>query len=159
MVATLRDRVPSLRLEVLDPAEAFGEWNGVPRLVVDREETVQVQGPRGIMLYLFGEETRFAVYGLGALIGLAFLPGLVRRVGSLERLLFAALVLSLQFDVALAYKFRPFKPAGPYGILISPTLVLAASLLVLRIVLAARRLGPPLRLDARMMRWIGVMRL
>jgi O-antigen ligase len=111
------------------------------------------------MLYLFGEETRFAVYGLGALIGLAFLPGLVRRVGSLERLLFAAFVLSLQFDVALAYKFRPFKPAGPYGILVSPTLVLAASLLVLRVVLAARRLGPPLRLDARMMRWIGVMML
>jgi O-antigen ligase len=109
------------------------------------------------MLYLFGEETRFAVYGLGALIGLAFLPGLVNRVGSLERLLFAAFVLSLQFDVALAYKFRPFKPAGPYGILISPTLVLAASLLVLRVVLAARRLGPPLRLDWRMVRWIGLM--
>jgi len=50
VVATLRDRVPSLRLEVLDPAEAFGEWNGVPRLVVDREETGQVQGPRGIMI-------------------------------------------------------------------------------------------------------------
>jgi O-antigen ligase len=109
------------------------------------------------MLYLFGEETRFAVYGLGALIGLAFLPALVRRVGSLERLLFAAFVLSLQFDVSLAYKFRPFKPAGPYGILVSPTLVLAASLLALRVVLAARGLGPPLRLDARMMRWIGVM--
>jgi putative inorganic carbon (HCO3(-)) transporter len=109
------------------------------------------------MLYIFGEETRFAVYGLGALIGLAFLPGLVRRVGSLERLLFAAFVLSLQFDVATAYKFRPFKPAGPYGILISPTLVLAAALLALRVVLAARRLGPPLRLDGRMVRWIGLM--
>jgi O-antigen ligase len=109
------------------------------------------------MLYFFGEETRFAVYGLGALIGLAFLPGLVRRVGSLERLLFIAFVLSLQFDVALAYKFRPFKPAGPYGILVSPTLVLAAALFVLRIVLAARGLGPRLRLDGRMIRWIGVM--
>jgi O-antigen ligase len=73
--------------------------------------------------------------------------------------LFAALVLSLQFDVALAYKFRPFKPAGPYGILVSPTLALAASLLVLRIVLAARRLGSPLRFDWRMLRWIGVMML
>jgi hypothetical protein len=50
VAATLRDRVPSLRLEVLDPAEALGEWNGVPRLVVDREETVQVQGPRGIVV-------------------------------------------------------------------------------------------------------------
>ncbi len=109
------------------------------------------------MLYLFGEETRFAVYGLGALLGLAFLPGVVRRVGSLERFLFAAFVLSIQFDVALAYKFRPFKPAGPYGILISPTLVVAAGLLAYRIVLAARGLGPRLRLDGQMLRWVGVM--
>jgi O-antigen ligase len=109
------------------------------------------------MLYLFGEETRFAVYGLGALIGLAFLPGLVHRVGSFERLLFAALVLSLQFDVALAYKFRPFKPAGPYGILISPTLVVAAALLAYRIMLVARGLGPPLRIDRQVVRWTALM--
>ncbi len=110
-------------------------------------------------LYMFGEETRFAVYGLGALIALAFLPGLVRRVGSLERLLFAALVLSLQFDVALAYKFRPFKPAGPYGLLISPTLVIATALFGLRIVLASRVLGPRLRADASLVRWIALMLL
>jgi hypothetical protein len=48
VAAMLRERAPSLRLEVLDPAEVGGEWNGVPRLVVDREDTVQVQGPRGI---------------------------------------------------------------------------------------------------------------
>jgi hypothetical protein len=48
VAATLRERAPSLRLEVLDPAEASGEWNGVPRLAVDREDTVQVLGPRSI---------------------------------------------------------------------------------------------------------------
>ncbi len=48
LAALLRERSPSLRLDVLDPAEEGGEWNGVPRLVVDRHDTVQVQAPRGI---------------------------------------------------------------------------------------------------------------
>jgi hypothetical protein len=48
LAALLRERAPSLRLEILDPAEDGGEWNGFPRLAVDRHETVQVQGPRGI---------------------------------------------------------------------------------------------------------------
>jgi O-antigen ligase len=111
------------------------------------------------MLYLFSEETRFAVYGLAGLLGLVFVPGLVRRVGSLERLLFAALVLSLQFDLALAYGFRPFKPAGPYGLLVSPTLVLAVILFALRVVLAARRLGPSLSVDRSLVRLVGLMAL
>jgi O-antigen ligase len=109
------------------------------------------------MLYLFSEETRFAVYGLAALLGLVFVPGLIRRVGSLERLLFAALVLSLQFDLALAYNYRPFKPAGPYGLLVSPTLVVAVLLFGLRVVLAARRLGPSLVVDRSLVRWIALM--
>jgi putative inorganic carbon (HCO3(-)) transporter len=109
------------------------------------------------MLYLFGEETRFAVYGLGALIALTFIPGLVRRAGSVEHLLFAILVLSLQFDVALAYNYRPFKPAGPYGLLVSPTLLAAAVLFALRVVMSSRRLAPPLRIDASVVRWIAAM--
>src|SRR5262249_15615239 len=67
------------------------------------------------VIYFFGQDTRFAVYGLGGAIMLAFLPSLVRRAGSLERLLFGALLFSYQIDVAIAYSFRPYKPAGPYG--------------------------------------------
>ena len=48
LAALLRERAPSLRLEILDPAEDGGEWNGFPRLAVDRHETVEVHGPRGI---------------------------------------------------------------------------------------------------------------
>ncbi len=109
------------------------------------------------VIYLFGQETRFAVYGLGAAVLLAFIPSLLRRAGSLERLLFATLLLSYQVDVAIAYSFRPFKPAGPYGILISPILIVAALLLALRTLMAARRLGPPLFVDRRTMWWMIVM--
>jgi putative inorganic carbon (HCO3(-)) transporter len=110
-----------------------------------------------VMLFLFGEETRFAVYGLGTLIALTFIPALVRRVGSVERLLFATLVLSLQFDVALAYNYRPYKPAGPYGLLVSPTLLAAVALFALRVVMSSRRLAPPLRIDGSVVRWIAAM--
>jgi O-antigen ligase len=109
------------------------------------------------VIYIFGQETRFAVYGLGAAIVLAFTPSLVRRTGSFERLLFVVLLFSYQIDVAVAYSFRPFKPAGPYGILISPILITAALLFALRAILAARRLGPPLYVDRRLVRWTVVM--
>ena len=109
------------------------------------------------VIYLFGQETRFAVYGLGAALALTFIPSLLRRAGSLERLLFVTLLFSYQIDVAIAYGFRPFKPAGPYGILISPILIVAALLFSLRVVIAARRLGPPLYIDRRLMWWTLVM--
>ncbi len=110
-------------------------------------------------LYLFGEETRFAVYGLLALVGLAFVPTLVRRAGSIEGLLFVALLLSLQIDVAIAYNFRTFKPAGPYGILISPILLAAIALLIVRLVLASRRLARPLLIDRPLMAGVFLMLL
>jgi hypothetical protein len=50
LAALLRERAPSLRLEVLDPAESEGEWNAFPRLPVGRHDTVQVEGARGILL-------------------------------------------------------------------------------------------------------------
>jgi O-antigen ligase len=109
------------------------------------------------VIYIFGQETRFAVYGIGAVIGLAFLPGVVRLAGSLERLLFIVLVLSLQLDVAMAFRYREFKPAGAYGILISPILAAAALLFVLRVLLSARRLGPRLSVDRRLVRWTGML--
>jgi len=109
------------------------------------------------VIYLFGQETRFAVYGLAAGMALAFLPSLVRRAGSVERLLFVALLFSFQIDVAIAYMFRPFKPAGPYGILISPILIAATLLFILRVLMTARRLGRPLSIDGRLLRWTVVM--
>ena len=57
---------------------------------------------------------------------MSFVPGLVRYAGSMERLLFVGVLFSLQIDVCLTYQFRPYKPAGPSGILISPILVAAA---------------------------------
>jgi hypothetical protein len=50
LAALLRERVPSIHLEVLDPAEGAGEWNGVPRMAVAHEDTIAVQGPRGILV-------------------------------------------------------------------------------------------------------------
>jgi O-antigen ligase len=109
------------------------------------------------VIYIFGQETRFAVYGLGAVLAIAFLPGVVRLAGSLERLLFILLVLALQLDVAVAFRYREFKPAGAYGILISPILGVAAILFVLRVLLSARRLGPRLSIDGRLVRWTGLL--
>ena len=110
-----------------------------------------------VVIYIFGQETRFAVYGLAAILGLAFLPGVIRLAGSLERLLFIVLVLMLQFDVAVAFRYREFKPAGAYGILISPILGAAILLFVLRALLSARRLGPRLSIDGRLLRWTGLL--
>src|SRR5262249_15440376 len=97
------------------------------------------------------------VYGLGAALALAFIPSLLRRAGSLERLLFITLLFSYQIDVAIAYRFRPFKPAGPYGILISPILIVTVLLFALRVVMAARRLAPPLFINRRLVWWTVVM--
>lgn len=110
-----------------------------------------------LVVYMFGLETRFAVYGLAATMALVFGPMLVRHAGSLERLLFATLLLSYQIDVAIAYSFRPYKPAGPYGILISPILIAAILLFTLRALMAARRLGPPLFMGGRLLRWTILM--
>ena len=52
LAAQLREHAPSMRLDVLDPAERSGEWNGFPRLAVTREDTVQVRGPRGVTLHV-----------------------------------------------------------------------------------------------------------
>jgi O-antigen ligase len=112
-----------------------------------------------LIVELISREARYAVYGLAALLGAVFLPRVVTWVGSLERLLFAGLVLALQFDVAVAFSFRQYKPAGPYGYLVSPVLLAAASLVALRAVAAARRLAPPLVLDGTLVRGTGVMLL
>ena len=109
------------------------------------------------VIFISGEETRFAVYGLGALLALAALPPILRRVGSVERLLFIALVLSLQFDVAVAYRFREFKPAGAYGILVSPMLIAAAALVVLRALISVRGLGRRFWIDWRFVRWVALL--
>jgi hypothetical protein len=50
LAVLLRERAPSGHLEVLDPAEGAGDWTGVPRLAVAREEAIAVQGPRGIVV-------------------------------------------------------------------------------------------------------------
>ena len=48
LATALREGSPSLHLDVLDPVQEGGEWNGFPRLAVERDDTVEVQGPRGI---------------------------------------------------------------------------------------------------------------
>jgi O-antigen ligase len=103
----------------------------------------------------FGQDMRFAVYGLAALAAFALLPGLVRWAGSAERLLFIALLLSYQVDVAIAYQFRQYKVTGVYGLLISPILIAAAVLVVLRMALAARRLDRPLYVEGRFLGWMA----
>ena len=50
LATALRERSPALRLDALDPASSNGEWSGVPRLTIDRAESVVVRGPRGVAL-------------------------------------------------------------------------------------------------------------
>jgi O-antigen ligase len=101
------------------------------------------------LVNLFLMDLRFAIYGLVGLLGLAILPFLVRRVGSLDRLLLMGTALSLQLEVAWAAVFWGVKPAGPYGILISPMLMAAAALFFLRV----WRYGDRLSIDGRLVKW------
>lgn len=112
-----------------------------------------------VIVELLGRETRFAIYGLGTLLALVFAPRVVSQVGSLERLLFAGLVLALQLDVAVAFSFREYKVAGPYGYLVSPVLLAAAALFAVRAALASRRLAAPLATDGPLLRAFGLMLL
>jgi O-antigen ligase len=100
------------------------------------------------LVVLFLMDLRFAIYGLLGLLGLALLPFLVRRVGSLDRLLLMGTVLSIQLEVAWAAVFWGSKPAGPYGILISPMLMTAAALFFLRY-----WRGAYLAIDPRLIKW------
>lgn len=50
LAATLVERSPSLRLEILDPAGHAGAWNGFSRLAVDPDDTVDVSAVRGVAL-------------------------------------------------------------------------------------------------------------
>jgi hypothetical protein len=54
LATVLRERSPSLHLEVLDPAERGGEPNGCRRLTLDRDDDdiVEVQGPRGVSVHV-----------------------------------------------------------------------------------------------------------
>jgi O-antigen ligase len=107
------------------------------------------------VVVIFGQDTRFAVYGLAAFAAFAVLPGLVQWAGSVERFFFIALLLSYQLDVGLTWEFRQYKVAGVYGIIISPMLIAAALMIGLRILLAARRLGRPLYTGGRFLGWMA----
>jgi O-antigen ligase len=106
-----------------------------------------------VLVELFLMELRFTIYGLIGLVGLTFLPMVVRRVGSLDRLLLMAVVLAVQMEVAWAPLFWGQKVAGPYGILISPMLMAAAALFLLRF----WRYGVQLSIDRQLVRWSVLM--
>lgn len=76
-----------------------------------------------------GLPVRYALYGSSALALAGLLPFMVARTGSFERLLWIIFVLSLQLEVAWAPVYWGYqKMAGPYGILISPTLLIGVLL-------------------------------
>jgi len=80
-----------------------------------------------------GFESRYIVYGGLALALAALLPYIVLTMGPLDRLLWGAFVLSLQLELAWAPINSGFaKPAGPYGVLISPTLLTGSAMLTVR---------------------------
>lgn len=106
------------------------------------------------VLSLSQMEMRYTIYGLLAFIGVTFVPLVVRLVGSLDRLLLMVVVLTLQLEVSWAASFWGYqKLAGPYGILISPILLGAAALFLLR----AWRTGFSLTIDPRLVRWTSCM--
>jgi O-antigen ligase len=104
------------------------------------------------LVVLFLMDLRFAIYGLLGLLGLTLLPFLVRWVGSLDRLFLMGTALSIQLEVAWAAVYWGNKPAGPYGILISPMLMAAAALLFLRY-----WRGAYLAIDPRLIKWSVLM--
>jgi hypothetical protein len=47
VAVALRERAPALRIELLDLSEPGNDRHGVPRVTLDRDQTVLVRGPRG----------------------------------------------------------------------------------------------------------------
>lgn len=50
LAVSLRERFPSLQLDVLDAAEQSTAWHGVRPLAIDRDDAVEVHGPGGVSL-------------------------------------------------------------------------------------------------------------
>lgn len=98
----------------------------------------------GVVLTEMAEASaRWMVYG-SAVLAVALLgPQVVRLAGSAERVLLWALVVSLQLEVAYTPVFWRFtKVAGPWGLHVTPLLLVSLALAVL----ATRRNG---------LRWMG----
>jgi O-antigen ligase len=79
-----------------------------------------------------GLEMRYLVYGVLVTVLVSLLGYAIMFVGSLETLLWSVLVLSLQLELA----FTPIlvsggKAAGPYGTMITPTLLCGLALIAL----------------------------
>lgn len=76
-----------------------------------------------------GLAPRYVLYGCLGLALLGAVPYLAAAAGSLNRLLWLAFILSLQLELAWAPMYWGYaKPAGPYGLLISPTLLIGAAI-------------------------------
>ena len=76
-------------------------------------------------------ETRYLLYGALGVGLLAIAPYLITAAGSSERLLWTIFVLSLQLELAFSPIVGPQKDAGPYGTMISLTLLSSLALLAL----------------------------
>jgi O-antigen ligase len=77
-----------------------------------------------------GIDTRYVVYGIVALTMAAVIPYVRMLAGSAERLLWVVFVLSLQLELAFTpITYGGVKPAGPFGTMITPTLLGALALI------------------------------
>ncbi len=77
-----------------------------------------------------GLAPRYVVYGCLGLGLLGVVPYLAMAAGSLNRLLWIVFIVSLQLELAWAPIYWKFaKVAGPYGILISPTLLVGVAMI------------------------------
>lgn len=86
-------------------------------------------GGSPVLAEALGLPTRYVLYGSLALVLTGVMPVMTATAGSLVQLLWILFILSLQLELAWAPVHWGFaKVAGPYGILISPTLLIGALL-------------------------------
>ncbi len=105
-----------------------------------------------------GLQTRYVLYGALGLALAAVTPYLAAAAGSLLRLLWICFLFSLQLEIAWApIHFRYQKLAGPYGLLITPTLLLTLAIVPLWIAERVWGTQPPPRIGRRLLLPIAAM--
>jgi O-antigen ligase len=133
----MNTRADSLGERVATGVAAVGGRRLGPGLSLESPKTWLVvgliAGAAPVVALGLGLETRYIVYGALALVLAAVLPYIVFATGPLDRLLWVGFVLSLQLELAWAPISSGFgKVAGPYGVLISPTLLAGLSIVAVR---------------------------
>lgn len=135
---------PSSSLALPPPAAPERRW---PWLAIGA-----LAGSLPLLAAAVGLAPRYVLYGGVGLALAGLLPYLAAWAGSLTRLFWVLFLFSLQLEVAWAPMFfRYAKPAGPYGLLITPTLLLSLAIVPLWVAERVWGTAPPPRIGRRLL--------